>query len=60
MSTAIWWIRRDVRLSDNQALHASLAASDRVVPLFVLDPALINSSYAARDVRPFCWAVCRR
>ncbi len=47
MSTAIWWIRRDVRLSDNQALHASLAGSDQVVPLFVLDPTLINSSYAS-------------
>ncbi len=47
MSTAIWWIRRDVRLSDNQALHAALASSQQVVPLFVLDPALLNSAYSS-------------
>ena len=40
MSTALWWIRRDLRLSDNQALAAALAAADQVVPIFVLDPAL--------------------
>ncbi len=38
--TAIWWIRRDVRLHDNPALQAALAHG-RVVPVFVVDPALL-------------------
>lgn len=45
MSTAIWWVRRDLRLSDNQALAGALAAAERVVPVFVLDPGLLSSSY---------------
>jgi deoxyribodipyrimidine photo-lyase len=45
MTTAIWWIRRDLRLADNQALAAVLAHADRLVPVFVLDPALLNSPY---------------
>lgn len=43
MRTAVWWIRRDLRLADNQAMHAALAAAERVIPLFVLDPALLTS-----------------
>ena len=46
MKTAVWWIRRDLRLHDNPALHAALQAADQVIPLFVLDPGLLNSSYA--------------
>lgn len=42
---AIWWIRRDLRLGDNQALNRALAQSDVVVPLFIFDPALIGSAY---------------
>lgn len=45
MSTVLWWIRRDLRLSDNQALTAALAAAHHVVPVFVLDPALLASPY---------------
>jgi deoxyribodipyrimidine photo-lyase len=40
MATAVWWIRRDLRLADNPALLAALAAADAVVPLFVLDDRL--------------------
>jgi len=47
MATVIWWIRRDLRLADNQALAASLAAADRVVPVFVLDPAILSSDQVA-------------
>lgn len=46
-STAIWWIRRDVRLADNPAFHASLADGGQVVPLFVFDPALLASEWVA-------------
>ena len=45
MRTALWWMRRDLRLKDNQALNAALAHADRVIPVFVLDPTLLNSPY---------------
>lgn len=45
MVTALWWIRRDLRLSDNQALTAALHAAEQVVPVFVLDPRLWRSPY---------------
>ncbi len=38
MTTTIWWIRRDLRLADNPALHAALAYGDGVIPAFILDP----------------------
>ncbi len=41
--TSIWWIRRDLRLTDNPALHAALAAGD-VIPVFILDPAFASQS----------------
>jgi len=43
MTAAIWWIRRDLRLTDNQALHAALNHSPHLVPVFILDPALLAS-----------------
>lgn len=43
MKTAIWWIRRDLRLSDNQALSEALHQAEKVIPLFILDPTLQNS-----------------
>ncbi len=36
MSTAIHWFRRDLRLTDNTALNAALAAHDCVIPVFIL------------------------
>lgn len=45
MQPAIWWIRRDLRLADNPALAQALAASSVVIPLFILDPALLHSRY---------------
>ena len=42
MKTAIWWIRRDLRLTDNQALAKALAQADEVLPVFVLDPHILN------------------
>jgi deoxyribodipyrimidine photo-lyase len=35
--TSIWWIRRDLRLSDHPALQAALKAGP-VLPVFLLDP----------------------
>jgi len=41
--TSIWWIRRDLRLSNNGALHAALHR-DSVLPVFIIDPAFESSS----------------
>ncbi len=40
---SIWWIRRDIRINDNPALHAALAAGEQVLPVFILDPQLLNT-----------------
>ncbi len=36
LKTAIHWFRRDLRLTDNPALNAALAAAGTVVPVFIL------------------------
>ncbi|PKN90604.1 MAG: deoxyribodipyrimidine photo-lyase [Chloroflexi bacterium HGW-Chloroflexi-6] len=46
--TAIWWIRRDIRLSDNPALHAALEQG-AVIPVFILDPHLLEQTPARRQ-----------
>ena len=56
MTTAVWWIRRDLRLTDNQALHGALAAAAEVVPLFVLDRRLLQSAYASSKRTAFLLA----
>jgi deoxyribodipyrimidine photo-lyase len=48
MNTAIWWIRRDLRLSDNQALAAALNRAGTVIPVFILDPRLLASPYVGQ------------
>lgn len=45
--TSLLWFRRDLRLRDHPALHAA-AADGPVTTLFVLDPALLRPSGAAR------------
>jgi len=37
MRTALVWLRRDLRLADNPALHAA-ASADRVITLYIDDP----------------------
>ena len=41
MSTALVWLRRDLRIRDHPALAAALARADEVVPVFCLDRRLI-------------------
>lgn len=41
--TSIWWIRRDLRLTDNLALHSVLTTGS-VIPVFILDPAFDSHS----------------
>ena len=50
MAIAIWWARRDLRLADNQALHEAMHAAETVLPVFILDPALL-STFAASEKR---------
>ena len=47
-SRSIFWFRRDLRLADNPALNAALAAHNEIVPVFILDPTLINQSGSKR------------
>ncbi|MFZ6029464.1 MAG: cryptochrome/photolyase family protein [Chloroflexota bacterium] len=53
MNTAIWWLRRDLRLADNQALAAALEQAEGVLPLFILDPRLLASPYAGHKRQAF-------
>ncbi len=48
MKTAIWWIRRDLRLSDNPALTEALRQAEVVVPVFILDPKLLSSEFVGQ------------
>lgn len=48
MNTAIWWIRRDLRLNDNQALAAAMRQASTVIPVFILDPGLLASPYVGQ------------
>jgi len=55
MKTAIWWVRRDLRLADNQALTAALRQAEQVVPVFVLDPALRASPWVGEQRLAFLY-----
>ena len=46
--TSIWWIRRDLRLTDNPALHSALEVGD-VIPVFIIDPAFAAQSPRRRS-----------
>ena len=43
-SRAIMWFRRDLRIADNPALLAAIAASDEIVPLFIMNDDVANNS----------------
>jgi deoxyribodipyrimidine photo-lyase len=45
MDVAIMWFRRDLRLDDQPAFAGATAAARRVLPLFVLDPALVRRGH---------------
>jgi deoxyribodipyrimidine photo-lyase len=49
MKSVIWWIRRDVRLEDNPALQAALQTGLPVIPLFILDPKLLQEPATRRQ-----------
>ncbi len=49
MIAAIWWIRRDLRLTDNPALTSALETGGAVVPVFILDPVLLHKPAPKRQ-----------
>jgi deoxyribodipyrimidine photo-lyase len=46
--TSIWWIRRDLRLTDNLTLQAALKVGS-IIPVFILDPHLLSRTPARRQ-----------
>lgn len=40
--TLIVWLRRDLRVEDNAALHEACLQAQNVVPLFIFDPAILE------------------
>ena len=59
MKTAIWWVRRDLRLSDNQALAEALHQAEVVLPVFILDDRLLASPYVGQARLAFLFAGLR-
>ena len=61
--TIIHWFRRDFRLADNMALHAAAQSaaqnSVRIVPLFILDPALLDGPNASEPRLAFMFRALR-
>jgi deoxyribodipyrimidine photo-lyase len=47
VSTAILWLRRDLRLHDHPALRAALDAGHRVIPVFCFDDGLLKGRHAS-------------
>ena len=47
MTTIICWLRRELRLTDNTALYNACRVADTVIPLYILDPVLLNSARLA-------------
>ena len=45
--TAIVWFRRDLRIHDHPSLTAAARSAERVVPVFVLDEALLDGRFAS-------------
>lgn len=51
----IWWMRRDMRLSDNVALHEAIATGKPVVPVFVADPNILKVHNMGAARLNFCF-----
>jgi len=46
---ALLWLRRDLRVHDHPALMAALGAAEAVVPVYVLDPRLLDGPRASAN-----------
>lgn len=43
MSRTVWWVKRDMRINDNEALYEAVQNSSQVLPVFVFEPEIISS-----------------
>jgi deoxyribodipyrimidine photo-lyase len=67
-STAIVWFRRDLRISDHAALWRAVGENHRVVPVFILDDALLagrwpspnRAWFMARSLRALASSLAER
>lgn len=59
MKTAIWWIRRDLRIANNLALNKALENAFEVIPLFILDPRLLDGIRSSQRRNAFLFAGLR-
>lgn len=48
MKTAIWWIRRDLRILYNPTLYEAIQQTERLLPVFILDPILLEKKAEKR------------
>lgn len=48
MKTSIWWIRRDFRLNYNPTLQEAIQGTDYLIPVFILDPVLLEKKAEKR------------
>src|SRR5215208_5813358 len=55
MRTAVVLFTRDLRINDHPALAAACANAETVVPLYVIDPALVGRSPTATGSFPRAW-----
>ncbi|HST39646.1 MAG TPA: deoxyribodipyrimidine photo-lyase, partial [Conexibacter sp.] len=58
-TTALVWLRRDLRLHDHPPLVRALAEHARVVPVFVFDPAIVRGRFASGPRTAFMLACLR-
>ena len=56
MTSAIWWIRRDLRLVDNQALNSALKRAENILPLYILNDRLLRSAYVGEKRLSFLFS----
>ncbi len=49
--TAVFWFRRDLRLSDNAALYRALKENDTVLPIFIFDTLILDKLEDKADKR---------
>jgi len=47
MSSALLWLRRDLRVHDHPALRAAIDGAERVVPVFCFDDGLLKGRHAS-------------
>jgi len=53
MQRIIWWLRRDLRLTDNVTLHYALRDASSIIPVFILNPRLLGSDKLAPARKQF-------